>query len=346
MRLNKNIKFFINYFFGPLLFAWLCFSIYQQVNSQAHVEATWLRLKQALLSGQGGNLALALALMLVNWGLETLKWQQAIAPVHRLRFWQAFKAVLSGVSFSVTTPNRTGEYLGRMLYMPEGKRLKVIAVTLISSCSQLLITLLLGTLAFLVVKPDLTRAWPALATWHIHITTGLLAGLAILTGLYCKVAQLEKWVEQWLKRTSYLYLIEAVRHYGMQRLGVLLLLSFTRFCVFVIQYILLFHLFEVHVPVLTLFWIMSLVFLVLAVIPSITLVEIGVRGEVSLLLVGLYTTNNLGILLTSVSIWLINLIIPALAGSVLILGIRIFKKRQERRQIRQRQQAEVLNGEF
>lgn len=346
MRLNKNIKFFINYFFGPLLFAWLCFSIYQQVNSQAHVEATWLRLKESLVNGNGGNLALAMALMVANWGLETMKWQLAIAPVHRLRFWQAFKAVLSGVSFSVTTPNRTGEYLGRMLYMPEGKRLKVIAVTLISSCSQLLMTLLFGILAFLVLKPALIQAWPVLATWHIHITIGLFTGLAILTGLYCKVAQLEKWIEQWLKRTSYLYLIEAVRDYNMQRLVALLLLSFTRFCVFVLQYILLFHLFEVYVPALTLFWIMSLVFLVLAVIPSITLVEIGVRGEISLLLVGLYTNNNLGILLTSVSIWLINLIIPALAGSVLILSIRIFKKRKARQQTRKRQQAEVLNGEF
>ena len=346
MRLNKNIKFFINYFFGPLLFAWLCFSIYQQVNSQKHVEATWQQLKGSLLNGNGGNLALALALMIANWGLETLKWQLAIAPVHRLRFWQAFKAVLSGVSFSVTTPNRTGEYLGRMLYMPEGKRLKVIAVTLISSCSQLLTTVLLGTIAFLVLKRDLIQAWPALAIWHIHITIGLFMGLAILTGFYSKVAQLERWVEKWLKRSSYLYLIEAVRHYGMQRLAALLLLSLTRFCVFVLQYILLFHLFEVYVPALTLFWIMSLVFLVLAVIPSITLVEIGVRGEISLLLVGLYTTNKLGIILTSVSIWLINLIIPALAGSVLILGIRVFKKRKERRQIRQRQQAEVLTGEL
>lgn len=342
MRLNKNIKFFINYFFGPLLFAWLCFSIYHQVKGQSQIEATWLHLKASIFTAKGGYLALAVALMVVNWGLETLKWQLAIAPVHRLRFWQAFKAVLSGVSFSVTTPNRTGEYIGRMLYMPEGKRLKVIAVTLISSSSQLLITLLLGTISFMVLKPALIKAWPSLADWYPYISFGLIAGLFILTGLYYKVAQLEKWMERWLKRTSYLYLIEAVGRYSMQRLAALLLLSFTRFCVFAIQYILLFHLFEVYVPTLTLFWVMSLVFLVLAVIPSITLVEIGVRGEISLLLVGLYTSNHLGILLTSVSIWLINLIIPALAGSVLILSIRVFKKRKEKRQAYQRQQAEVL----
>jgi MFS family permease len=342
MRLNKNIKFFLNYFFGPLLFAWLCISIYQQVRNQSQVEATWLHLKESLFTGKGGYLALAVVLMLVNWGLETIKWQLAIAPIYQLRFWQAFKAVLSGVSFSVTTPNRTGEYIGRMLYMPEGKRLKVIAVTLISSCSQLLVTLLLGTISLIYLKSELIRAWPSLAFWHSYIAIGFISGLFILTLLYYKLPQLEQKAERLLKHSSYLYLIEAIRDYSMQRLAALLLLSLTRFCVFVIQYILLFYLFEVYVPALTLFWIMSLVFLALAIIPSITLVEIGVRGEVSLLLVGLYTTNSLGVLLTSVSIWLINLIIPAVAGSILILGVRVFRKRNEKRQIRRRQQAEVL----
>jgi hypothetical protein len=73
---------------------------------------------------------------------------------------------------------------------------------------------------------------------------------------------------------------------------------------------------------------MSLVFLALAVIPSITLVELGIRGEISLHLIGIFAGNNLGILLTSVSVWFINLIMPALAGSLLILSIKIFKQKK------------------
>ncbi|MEJ0103260.1 MAG: hypothetical protein WDO19_12180 [Bacteroidota bacterium] len=41
------------------------------------------------------------------------------------------------------------------------------------------------------------------------------------------------------------------------------------------------------------------------------------------------TTNELGIGLTTVSVWFINLIIPALIGSLLILGIKIFRNRNE-----------------
>ncbi len=68
-------------------------------------------------------------------------------------------------------------------------------------------------------------------------------------------------------------------------------------------------------------------FLALAVIPSITLVELGVRGEISLQLIGIFAANNLGILLTSISIWFMNLIMPALAGSVLMLSIKVFKRK-------------------
>ena len=163
----------------------------------------------------------------------------------------------------------------------------------------------------------------------------------LLTGLYFNLSRLEKQAEQWLRQSKYLYLIQALKDFGMQRLSTLLLLSFARFNVFVMQYILLFRLFEVTVPVVTLFWVMCLVFLALAVIPSITLVEIGVRGEVSLLLVGMFTTNSLGIVLTSVAIWLINLIIPALAGSILMLGLRAFKKRKEKQADRKKPALEV-----
>jgi hypothetical protein len=63
----------------------------------------------------------------------------------------------------------------------------------------------------------------------------------------------------------------------------------------------------------------------MAIIPSIALVEVGVRGEISLTLMGLYTINSLGIGLTSITIWFINLIMPALVGSILILSVNVFK---------------------
>jgi hypothetical protein len=70
------------------------------------------------------------------------------------------------------------------------------------------------------------------------------------------------------------------------------------------------------------FWAVSVSFLVLAAIPSFAILELMQRGYVTKTIVGLYSTNIAGIGLTTAGIWLINLIIPAIIGSLLILGIK------------------------
>jgi hypothetical protein len=57
---------------------------------------------------------------------------------------------------------------------------------------------------------------------------------------------------------------------------------------------------------------------------------LGLRGEISIKIIGLFSSNNLGILMASMTIWLVNLILPAMAGSLLILSIRrIFVQKNE-----------------
>ncbi len=65
----------------------------------------------------------------------------------------------------------------------------------------------------------------------------------------------------------------------------------------------------------------------LAIIPTTALAELGIRGKMSLLLLGLISTNSVGIIATAAGIWLINLILPAIAGTLFILGIRIFRNK-------------------
>jgi hypothetical protein len=74
---------------------------------------------------------------------------------------------------------------------------------------------------------------------------------------------------------------------------------------------------------------MSTVFLAMSIVPSIALVEVGLRGEISIRLMGLFSANTLGIGFTSITIWFINLILPAIIGSLLLLNLRVFKRKNE-----------------
>jgi len=323
--MNKNIKIFINYFLGPLLFVWLTYSIYRQIVKQPQLEESWFSIRQSFQSYKIIYLVVALVLIVVNWGLETWKWMISVRTFYPVKFPQAFKAVLSGVSFSVTMPNRVGEYLGRIMYLPEGNRLKTISVTLVGSFAQLLITIVMGTGGLIILKPLLVTQFPELKIWYQFILYGLVILVAVMLLIYFNVAGTVNLFNRWIRNEKYVYLVESLRKFHRVLLIQILLLSFLRYLIFVIQYILVFHLFEVNVAAGTIATVMSVVFLAMAVIPSIALVEVWLRGEISIKLMGLFSLNMLGIGFTSVTVWFINLILPAIAGSLLLLSLRVFK---------------------
>jgi hypothetical protein len=124
---------------------------------------------------------------------------------------------------------------------------------------------------------------------------------------------------------KYSFFIQKLEDLHYRELTRFLSISLFRYLVFVIQYLLLLQVFDVNIIWWQVMCLVSVQFLVLAIIPSITLAELGLRGKVSLALFGLLSNNALGIIATSAVIWLINLIVPALAGSLLILGLRIFR---------------------
>jgi len=70
--------------------------------------------------------------------------------------------------------------------------------------------------------------------------------------------------------------------------------------------------------------------MMMAMIPTTCLAELGIRGKLSLELFGLVTNQQLSILAASVGIWLVNLIIPAILGTVLLLGLRLFKQKEQK----------------
>jgi hypothetical protein len=330
MQVNKNIKIFLNYFFGPLLFAWLAYSIYRQVAAQPQLEASWFTVTSSFNSYRIWYLITAILLIGANWGIEAAKWRLSIKSIHPLSFAACFKAVLSGVSFSVTMPNRVGEYLGRMMYLPEGSRLRTISATLVGSFAQLLITLMAGLAGLLSLRRHLMQPFPKLAAWYQVLLYGLVIVIFVLLLLYFNVESVAGMTRKWIRFEKYLYLVEALGHFNTALLARILGLSALRYLIFLIQYLLVFSLFGVEEPPSIVFAVMSVIFLAMAVIPSISLIEVGLRGEISIALMGVFTNNLLGVGLTSVTVWFINLIVPAMIGSILLLNMRIFRKKNER----------------
>ncbi len=331
MKVNKNIKIFFNYFLGPLLFLWLCWSIYNQVREQEGLADSWEQIKASLTSSKIIYLVAVILLMLLNWMVEAYKWRLAMKSLQPMSLLRAFKATLSGVSFSVSTPNSIGDYVGRILYVDEGKRIKAVTLTVLSNTSQLLITVWVGLFSLYSLKDAIIHAKIVSPLWLDALLYVVAFGGLLLLLFYFRISWMAKWISRLPSGKKFSWSIEALEQFNATVLLRLLSLSITRFCIFIIQYFLLFQLFEVAIPFGQAWMGVSVLFLILAIIPTIALfTDLSVRGSLSLTILGLFNANQLGISLTSASIWLINLVIPALIGSVLVLGIKkIFKSKHE-----------------
>jgi uncharacterized membrane protein YbhN (UPF0104 family) len=330
IRTNKNIKIIFKYILAPLLALWLFYSLYHQIKAQPNLHRSIELIKEAPFGHDAWKFWLILFLALVNWGMEARKWQVLVNPLQKISFFRAYKSVLSGVALSLNTPNRMGEYGGRILYLKEGSRLKAISLSIAGSISQLIITLVLGCgglIYWLYFQKEHTGFVIGLSVFWLRILLFIsLIVSAILILFFFRLSWLIRLVEKIPAAEKFVKYINVLEEFTAKLLLRLLSISFFRYLVFVIQYILMLQVLHVEIFWLDAFWIVSILFLVLAIVPSIAIADLGIRGKFSTELLSIYSANTVGILGTTFGIWFINLFIPALAGSLFILGIKFFKK--------------------
>ena len=326
--MNKSIKILINYFLGPVLLIILCYSLYRQLTQQTDLEQRWQQIKN---SWQSRKFLAVIFLMLVNWGIEAKKWQLLVSHVQQFSFIKAFKSVLAGCSITMLTPNRIGEYGGRILFLNEENRIKAISLNIASSISQLLVTMVMGCGGLIFLRFFSHNNSNALTVlpdfWGNVLIYFSISGTVLLFLFYIRLAWLVRLIEKVPAFTRVIKHITVLDEFSASQLLTILSLSLLRYLVFVLQYVLLLQVLQVNIEVGLSFWLISVFYLVMAVAPTIGFLELPVRAKASMELMKLYSTNTLGIETAALAIWLINLVIPALIGSLLILGIKIVKEK-------------------
>lgn len=324
---HPRLKHFLNYVAGPLLFAAVSYSIYAQLKDRQDMARQWQLVVEGWDKKALGFMATGLLLVPVNWGLEALKWKWLVNRLMPMRFLSALMSVLAGISFTMLTPNRLGEFLGRMLYMPDGTRLKTAALSAMGSISQLAITLLGGILGLaLLLKTEAgQQQLPSMLAYTV--VYGTLVVLIVLLVFFFQTGRLVRLLEKWPAAQPLVPYVHALGVIGNSRLWTILGISMIRYIIFLLQYRFVFLAFRIDMPFIHMLAATSAMFLMLAVVPTIALAELSLRGKAGLLLFGLFHTNAVGILAASGAVWLMNIIVPSLAGSLILAGVKIYGKK-------------------
>jgi hypothetical protein len=267
-------------------------------------------------------LLVVFVLMFLNWGIEAVKWKFAVKNIHEISFKRAFAAVLAGSSVSLFMPNRTGEFAGRIFALPSGKRIQGIFASVAASFSQLIITIICGTIAiitYFILYPENALTEKNIS-YLIIIPVGLTAILSIV--LYFKIGWFTFLFKKWNFLKKYTDKAKVLSEYTTSTLLHFFTLSFFRYLVFLIQFHLLIVFFGIEISFINSILATAMTFYIVTLIPTFTLAEIGVRGSVAVLFFGFYSGAYTEIVAASTLLWLINIVTPGAMGNYFILRFK------------------------
>ncbi len=263
-------------------------------------------------------------LMLLNWTIEAIKWKFMVDKIEVVSTGRALEAVFSGITFSFFTPNRIGEYAGRVFHLTAGKRLQATLITIIENASQLIVTIVAGCIASVFYLKE----YIVLDNWLYYSARFLLIAFAIFCIIFfLNIDVFGKLFDRFRRSEKVSRVLSVFSLYSTMELLKVLLLSAARFIIFSVQYYLLLKIYGCTFEFADAMLMIAMTFFVMTIIPTFAFAELGIRGAISAYFFIKLTIDVLPVLNATFSLWLINLAIPAIAGAFFIFNFRIGKKR-------------------
>lgn len=264
--------------------------------------ATFLSVWQNTFSNLNWTTFFSLMLLLTSFNLllESLKWQYAFQKINPISYSEAFIQTLKAMAAGFITPFRSGALFARIMANENTDKLKVLDATIQMAVAQFSVTFLLGLsgLGFwLFQKNEMSLFYLTMTILMIFISLGIYF---ILNPLKLKIKNYE-----WNGVSFDLRLI---------------LISFIRYFIFTLQYVLLLSIFGAEIEIVTAFSLVSITFLVNTLLPTGILGKVGIRELSGIMIIGEATGFVLEVSCAAFMIWILNQALPAIIGSILFLS--------------------------
>ncbi len=312
-------KILLRYVLAPILMVFFLWLIYRQLTAKGDLGQQWQALRSYWHSAGPSWFTLVILLAPVNWFWEAVKWQRVVRYLHPVTLWVSFKAVVTGIAFGMVTPGKLGDFAGRILYVPQRKRVAAAIGTLMTNLIQVAASSTAGMAGVIYFL------------WHHHSGRWLsdflkICGLVvILLGILWGTRRCwTGWLLQFRPFRKMARYFRVLKRYDTRDIVFIYGFSLVKYLTYNMQFLLLANLLGAQVPWVAGIFATMMMYWLLMAIPSFMLADISVRGFVAgvvFLETGL-ALNGVSLLAASYVTWLLNLVLPAVIGSVLMVGIR------------------------
>ncbi|NQV53469.1 MAG: hypothetical protein HQ500_09820 [Flavobacteriales bacterium] len=287
----------------------------------------------AFLSGiqlNGGAVALSLAaalFMVLNWSMEVIKWKYLVSSQFDLPWKRAAKGVLSGITFGLFTPNRVGEFFGRVLTLGAGQRVKGALLSMVNGIAQTVATLTFGVLGILLF---LYRFGPESLGWIptiiLQSTVLLTLGLAMI--LYYRIDLFTEFLLRIPRLGKYSEQIQVFASLSNDLLSKIYFLSIVRFATFIVQYLIVFRALMPGQGMLEVLSASILTLFSITLLPFVPVPDLLLRESFALGYFELYQFDPIGVSIVVFVVWGINVALPSVIGAITLFTFRFFKTKE------------------
>jgi uncharacterized membrane protein YbhN (UPF0104 family) len=302
----------------------LLFALYYELNAGKNTGLMWETFQQRLSAANPLWLATSLLLMPVNWLAETAKWRLFLHRLQPLPWPKAFLGVMAGVSFGIFTPNRLGEFGGRLLLIERRHHWAALMANLAGSMAQFIVLLSAGVIGWYQFAGYFGYA----NEWILPLAGLLAAGTTLLIVAFFNLGptlnllyripiagRYRKWMPDF----------RVLQQVSRPDLARVLAWSAFRYGVYATQYYCLLQFFGIEPGLAPAYAGIALIFLLQTTLPLPAVAGLLVRGNLAVFIWSHVGANEISSLATTFFLWIINLILPALLGTFSIFHVSITK---------------------
>ena len=260
------------------------------------------------------NIIFLLILTSFNWFFEILKWQYLVISIKKISFKSALEQSLGGLTASLITPNRIGDYGAKAMYYTKPFRKRIVLMNLLGNMAQMAITSIFGVVGLIYF----VKIYQIEVGYDIALKLSIiLLILGILTIFIMKHKRFNIKGYSLYKITKFIKNTPSKIH--------LLNLSFSvlRYLIFSFQFYYLLTLFGASMSYIEAMIIITSMYLLASVVPSISIFDVVIKGSVAVFLFSYAEVNELIVLSVSTIMWLLNFVLPSLFGSYFVLNFKL-----------------------
>lgn len=263
------------------------------------------------------NIIILLLFTTINWTIEIFKWRTLVSVIKPISFNIAFQQSLGAHTAALFTPNRIGEYGAKAIYFLKHERKRIMFLNFLGNMYQLVVTIFFGIVGLLFLISNYKLEINSEYLYKMLIAL-LLVGSAIYYGekqsrFTIKGFSLSK-IKNFAEKISRKVHLKTV------------LLSILRYVIFSHQFYFLIYVFNLEIDYVNSMIMITSMYIISSAVPMIFLFDVVVKGSIAVWLFSLLGISNIIILTIITIMWLLNFVLPCLAGSYFVINFDGYKQ--------------------